>query len=294
MTARLPLRLDLRVAAVACALFIAGCSQGTAGLGAGASREPSEQSFGPTYPAQPPAGRAVRIDRAALSDDKRTLTVDFVGGPPYLASDPCSQDYEPWLAAHGEALDATVVEVAREHVATFGPNQGCTLEGHPQTYHLALPSPFAGTTVNDLAGGTLYVARPAGLATAGWVPPNWSLQRSFEQEPGPPPIWVQVYAATDVGDGPVEGPGQVVLYQAFGLIGEWSDVRAEKARERGATPVAVKVNGEPQTLWRDPTSGELDLGWTLGGKSFGVVGNSADLTNDGLVKIAEGVTFTGN
>jgi len=280
------------VAAVACILVLAGCGQGAGSGLASATAEPLEQSFGPSFPAQPPEGRAVRIDTAALRADKLSLTITFVGGPGYQPSDLCSDDYEPWLAARGETLDVTVIQVAREHLGSFAPNQGCRMVGYGHTYHLALSARFTGTTVNDLAGGTLFVASPPGLATANRLPSGWSLQRSFEQEPGPPPIWVQVYAGAEVADDvPVEGPWQLVLYQAFGVIGEWSGTRAEKARERGAVQVAVTVNGEAQMLWRDPGSGELLLGWTLDGKSLGLVGNTADMTADELVKKAGGIVF---
>jgi hypothetical protein len=104
-----------------------------------------------------------------------------------------------------------------------------------------------------------------------------------------------VYEKTAVGEGcDVEGPGRLVLYQAFGSTGEWSDTRSEKARERGAEQLAVTVNGDAQTLWRDGTSGELLLSWTLEGKSLGLVGNNADMTADQLVNMAEGVTFAGS
>jgi hypothetical protein len=209
-----------------------------------------------------------------------------------LPSDPCSTDYEPWVAAHGDALDVTIVQVAHVDQAVLAPNQGCTSEGHPHTYLLALSSPFTGSTVNDLADGTLFVAAPAGLASASSVPTGWSVQRSFEQEPGPPPIWVQVYARAAVAnDGPLEGPGQLVLYQAFGVIGEWTDTRAEKATERGAESIDVSVNGVRQQLWSYVTTGELLLGWTLDSKSLGLVGNSADMTASELVAVAESVTF---
>ena len=210
---------------------------------------------------------------------------------PYLPSDPCSAGYEPWLAARGDTLDVAVVEIPREHTA---PNQACDLLGHGHVYHLALEAPFTGTTVNDLTGGTFYVVPPVGLASTSRLPSGWTLQRSFEQEPGPPPIWVQVYAASAVGEGPIEGPGELVLYEAFGLIGEWSDTRAEKARERGAAQLTVRVSGTPEILWRDGASGELLLSWTLDGKSLGLVGNTADMTADQLVNIAEGVTVAGN
>lgn len=121
-----------------------------------AQREPFEQTFGPVYPNQPPAGTSVRIDSATLDDARRTLTITFVGGKGYLASDPCSQDYEPWLAPRGGQLDLRVVSVKRDGQAQLGRNQGCTMEGYGYTYHLRLPGVFAGTRVTDLANGQIF------------------------------------------------------------------------------------------------------------------------------------------
>jgi hypothetical protein len=275
---------------VASCLVAAGCGSASPPGGASAATpEPLEQAFGPSYPPQPAAGRQTRIDRASLSDDKKTLTIVFVGGKGYVPSDPCSADYEPWLAVDGDRIDVTVVEVARQGQATLAPNTGCTLEGYGHTYHLALATPFTGTTVKDRSGGTLFVGTPAGLAEARAVPPGLTLRLSFEQEPGPPAIWVRVYAATDVPDtGPYEGPGRLVAYQAFGLSEEWTGTRGEKARERGAEQFSVSVNGQGETLWHDPSSGELLLGWTLDGKSLALVGNTADMSAAELVEIAQG------
>jgi hypothetical protein len=254
-----------------------------------AGRESNEQTFGPEYPAQPPAGRPVWISKAELSPDRHTLTIEFVGGQPYLASDPCSEDYEPWVAPRGDLLDVEVVNVDRPDQAQLGPNMGCAGVGYSHTYHLRLAAPFLGTAVNDLAqGGTLYVGTPAGALVATALPTGWSLRRAFQQEPGPPPIWVEIYAPGPVGN-EWEGPGQFVLYQAFGIVGEWSDTRTIKAQDRGAHAVPVTLNGRPATVWFDEASGELLLAWTLDGQSVGLVGNAADLTPEELIKIAEGV-----
>jgi hypothetical protein len=119
-------------------------------------REPFEQTFGPVYPDQPPVGTAVRIDTATLDEARRTLTITFVGSKGYLASDPCSQDYEPWLAPRGGQLYLKVVSVDRVGDAQLGPNEGCTMEGYGHTYHLRLVGPFAGTRVTDLASGQIF------------------------------------------------------------------------------------------------------------------------------------------
>jgi len=121
------------------------------------------------------------------------------------------------------------------------------------------------------------------------VPPGWALQLSFQQAPGPPAIWVRVYAAAAVPDpSTVEGPGRLVVYQALGLSEEWTGTRAKKARDGGAEQFPVSVNGQSATVWHVPSSGELLLGWTLGGKSLALVGNAADLSAAQLVEIAQG------
>ena len=251
-------------------------------------REPQEQQFGPGYPAAVPIGRLVRIDGATLSADGKVLAVRFVGGMAYLASDPCSSDYEPWLAANGNELDVAIVEVDRPGQAQLGPNMGCRLMGFGHTYHLLLDEPFTGTTVNDRGGGTLFVATPPGTLRLARPPDGWSAQRGFEQEPGPPPIWVEIYAAHPVGSD-WEGPGQLVLYQAFGIVGEWSKIRAIKSEDRGGHPVAVTMNGQPATVWVDEASGELLLAWERDGQSLGLVGNTTDMTPQELARFAESV-----
>lgn len=152
------------------------------------------------------------------------------------------------------------------------------------------PSP-AGSSAATLATVEQSVgpSTPAGLAEPRIVPPGWTLQLSFEQAPGPPAIWVRVYAAAAVPDtGPFEGPGRLVAYQAFGLSDEWTGTRAGKARERGAEQFPVSINGQGETLWHVPSSGELLLGWTLEGRSLALVGNAADMSAAQLVEIAQG------
>src|SRR5258706_4179083 len=41
---------------------------------------------------------------------------------------------------------------------------------------------------------------PAGQAESSAIPAGWTLQRSFQLEPGPPVIWVRVHAKAAVPD----------------------------------------------------------------------------------------------
>jgi hypothetical protein len=138
-----------------------------------------ERAYGPTYPAQPPAGEAVRIDRASLSADRRTLTVSFVGGWAYTApSDFCATDYEPWLAVRGGAIEVVIVPFRHPEQATAPPDTGCFLMGYEWTFHLALAEPFTGTIVKDVGRGGTFAVGPTP------VPP--SLDLTHTPPPGGP------------------------------------------------------------------------------------------------------------
>jgi hypothetical protein len=275
-------------------MLLAGCNPaaGPAPGSQAAGREPLEQSFGPDYSVQRPAGSPTRVHRASLSADRRTLTVTFVGGKGYLAADPCSTDYEPWVAAHDDELDLVVVQISHPDQAKLGLNQACTLEGYGWTFHLALPRPFMGTTINDLAsGGRLLVGPLPDTAHVTALPPGWSLQAAWELDPGPPPIWVEIYGAEPIDPNGDEGPGRLVLYQSFGIIGEWTDTRAAKSDQRGGVPVPVTFQGSAATVWVDASSGELLLAWDASGRSYGLIGNLADMTVDDLVTFAGSVAI---
>ena len=286
-------RVGVRLTLVAGLAVVAGtvgaCTGGPGAQGGepGASDSGLERIFGPAYPARPAEGRTVRIDRATLSADGQLLTVEFVGGKAFDPANPCSEAYEPWVGPGEPDLAVAIVELPHG-LSVFG--RSCSAEGYVHRYGLRLGDPFTGTTVNDAGGGALLVGPRPDTAAPERLPTGWTLRLAQADEPGPPPTWVAVYAPADIAtDPPFEGPGRLVLYQAFGLTGDWSDNRAEKSRERGGRPVAVTVADRAMTLWDDPSTGELLLAWTLDGRSLALVGNRADLGPDELVRIAEGV-----
>jgi hypothetical protein len=270
------------IAVAAVALGFAGCGGGLIG-GPPATREPQEQTFGPTYPERPPSGRVVRVDRATLSPDGLVLTVEFIGGKGYLQSDGCSRDYVPWIQLNGGQLDLAVVELDR---VAFG---ACTLEGYSYTFHLTLPARFEGDTVQDRGGGVLLVAAPEMAATVGKLPDGWSRQQSFAESPGPPPSWIQIFAPGPVDQQP-EGPGRIVLHQVFGQSTEWTDTGALKWEGRGGSATKVTIHGKQTALWVDP-DGEFLLAFDLDGNSLALLANRADVSAEELVEIAESVTI---
>lgn len=276
--------------AAALVVVLAGCGGPVPGVVDADGRKSREQSFSPPYAAQPPGGRTNWISRAELSLDKTVLTVEFVGGKGYLESDSCSTDYTGWVGGAPDRLEVVVVEV--EHIRP-GLGGGCTLEGYGWTFHFTLPAPYLGTEVLDRAenGGLLLVGMPPDAATLTLLPAGWVLA-SAEPEccGGDPPTWVQIYAPAGAAvDQPREGKGRLVVYQTFGITSEWTDTGAAKWEGRGGHKEAVSVKGTPADLWADP-DGEMLLAFDFDGRSYGVIGNLADMTADDLVRYADSVS----
>ena len=240
--------------------------------------KPYDQAFGPAYPPEPPAGQRTRVDDATISADGRTLTLAFTGGLAYAPEAFCSTDYVPWVGAAGADLQVAVVLASHPEQATMPPNTACAAVGHGYTFHLLLPTPFAGFTVHDLAGGTLWVRSPPSLVEPQALPSGWELRWSGDEAAAQPPLWVRVYApAASHVTGSNGGPGQLDLYEAFGA-----------ATQIGGGPErrAVQIGGSPGVLLREPASGELLLQWMVGSNGVALVGNEADMTLDQLLAIA--------
>ena len=279
------------------AITVGACGTGDRAAGDGKPvRKLQEQTFSPPYPAAQPGGRLNWIGRARLDDARLVLTVEFTGSKGYLESDLCSEDYTAWVGGTNARLEVAIVQV--EH---FRPNLGvaCTLEGYGYTFHLGLPQRYEGVEVLDRGGGegrggTLFVGPPGDVANLAHVPDGWKLVRSEQEYAGEPATWTQVYAAADVAEQPFEGQGRLVLYQAFGIAGEWSDLRAVKSEGRGGHAERVTFRGAPADVWVDPDSGELLLAWDLAGRSYGLIGNAADMTALELVEYAESLTVVGH
>jgi hypothetical protein len=250
---------------------------------ASAAPSPSayDQTFGPDYPPQPPAGQRTRVDDASISADGRTLTLVFTGGSAYPPHDFCSTDYVPWVAAAGADLEVAVVLVPHADQATAPPDTGCGDIGYGYTFHLRLPAPFTGSTIRDLTGGTLWVRPPPGLVEPQALPSGWHLAYSGDEPAAEPPLWVRVYApAGSQVAGSNGGRGQLDLYQAFG-----SATRIGGGSERST----VQFGGSKGVLLRDAASGELLLQWMVGSDGVALVANEADMTLDQLLAIAAAV-----
>jgi hypothetical protein len=270
-------------------LVVAGCGSVVPGGVEIDGRKSREQSFSPPYAAVAPGGRPNWISSASLNEDKSVLTVEFVGAKGYLESDACSTDYTGWIGGTADRLEVLVAEVTHVHL---GPPVACTAEGYRWTFHFTLPQPYEGTEVIDRAdhGGVLLVGTPPDAATLRMLPDGWVLASGEPQCcGGDPPTWVQIYApaGTAVGD-PPEGEGRLVLYQTFGLSPEWTETGAAKWEGRGGHKQAVTVKGILADVWIDP-DGEMLLAFDFDGRSYGLIGNLADMTVADFVRYAESV-----
>ena len=279
----------LRLAA-ALVVVLAGCGGPVTGAVDADGRKSREQSFSPPYAAQPPGGRTSWISSAELSADKTVLTVQFVGGNGYLDSDSCSMDYTGWVGGAPDRLEVVVVEVVHIRAGLFG---ACTGEGYGWTFHFTLPAPYLGTEVIDRAehGGVLLVGTPPDAASLSVLPDGWALAAAHPQCcGGNPPTWVQIYSLAGAAvDNPPAGPGRLVLYQTFGISTEWTETGALKWEGRGGHKRAVTVFGTPAFVWIDP-DGEMLLAFDVDGRSYGLIGNLADMTAADLVRYAESLS----
>jgi hypothetical protein len=230
----------------------------------------------------PPPGQITRFETAAFSADRRTLTLHFVGGPEYSASDPCSIAYSGWAEAAGDVLYAAVVDVTQRVRPPEAPTpQACDAMGHGRTVSVALAAPFSGGRLVDLAGYVHLLRTPDGLVELHGLPAGLALQSASDVEDSPTGRWLRVYTPSTP---PQQGTskGRLELYQAFGGPVEVSG---------GDEVRSVLVNGQPATLYRLSADGELVLVWTLRGDGLAIVANEADFSTDALIRLAESATL---
>lgn len=287
------------VVIVAWCLVLSGCGAGAARSDHPPMASPTERgappspitaksydhTFGPIYAAQPVFGDRLRVEDAVLSQDALTLTVTVVGAHAYAPDNPCSADVDGWVGSDGEALDVAVISFHPVSQAPLTPDVGCTLEGYQHTLHLRLSAPFHGTTVNDVAGNTLWVAAPAGLVVPTILPTGWKLQGSYDEPEARPSLWARVYAAepVDVNAGGGLGHGRLILFQAFGAATDIS------IGVPSPTRTAVTVGGRPATVFGSTYSDELLLSFMVGRDGVALDGFAQDFSIAEFARIANGV-----
>jgi len=259
---------------VAAGLLAVACALGPTPTGVTeATASPENLANGPN----PPPGEALRVDLITLSEDGRTVTIQFVGGKDYDPDDPCSNHYFGWARDVDGVLQVKVVD----DTPPFPPlpeGFACDAVGYGRTISLELDRPFLGDRAQGLAGPIHLLRPPAGLVELP-LPNGWTLQNSAQDVGAPPLQWSRRWTL-DGTDGTGDA-GQVVLQQRFG--GPSSTTGGDEVRE-------VRVNGSEARLFHQPESGELVLVWMSDGDGLALVANEADFPVDQLIKLAEGVT----
>ena len=231
-----------------------------------------------------PAGHAVTIDLASISEDRTVLTVSFSGGPAFDPSDPCSFHYVAWVSTQGDALSLDIEEQAAGVAAS--PGFACALVAFEHTYRIVLPAPFLGTTVDGLP-----LVPPAPVARLS-PPAGWSVQLSFRVEAGPPTVWAESYApepVTSFSHGLWPGPVDVYegLPHASDLLG------ANEQAQNDASPASVIVAGKPVTLWLRHDLPRYLMAWEVDGHDLAISADSTVFSAEQVVQLANGVTLPG-
>jgi hypothetical protein len=233
-----------------------------------------EATPGPTMGgAAPPSDpeQLTWFERVDLSDDRQTLRLQFTGGPPFDPADQCSIEYAAWAEVVEQELHAAVWKSRRPFSLL---PVSCPAAGFQREVEVRLAQPFTGHLVRDLAGYVHFVSRPPDLAQID-VPTGWQLEseRSGHSATGQ---WSQLYALVDPP--PTSRRGHLTLYQTFnGPANVTGDERQPP----------VLVNGQPATLWRSESSGELVLEWRLGAHGLALVANRFDFSAVELIALAE-------
>ena len=222
----------------------------------------------------PPPGVLTRFDTAELTDAGRRLTLHFVGGAVYKASDRCSHDYAGWAEQVGDVLEVAVVDVTPHKPVA------CDAIGYGRSLSIQLAGPFVGSRLNDLAGYVHFVRAPDGLLELRGLPVGWLLRAEGDVEESPTGRWQRTYSPQP---NPRTGTSRnrIDFYQAFdgpaGVTG-------------GDEQRTVTVNGQNSTLYRFAPDGELVLVWAVGPDGLALVVNEADFSVGQLISLAESAT----
>ena len=87
----------------------------------------------------------VPFEEAEISDDRLSITVRFIGMPPYNPSDPCTGSYEAHAEPKGEVLSIQIT-----HSVTMAPCDGIS---SPREVRVRLKTSFSGSEVLDASTG---------------------------------------------------------------------------------------------------------------------------------------------
>jgi hypothetical protein len=161
---------------------------------------------------------------------------------------------------------------------------------------LNVPSPTPTAVAVATAEATIAACVPnptdAGPALAGIVelrPAGWTMLSNGVGVPGFASVQWSVYGPAGPEVPREEGPGRLVLYEAWPPSDAYFEQRVATSQKAGGEGIDVTVCGDRTELWTSSSTGEILVGWTYRGKSDVLVANVADYTAEQLVQSAERV-----
>ena len=283
----------MKFVAAAVALLLAACSAnsvlpagdpGTTGpppsaatvaeTAAPASATPSPMIESPSWPPQPTRDeRFTRIATFTLGDDRMHIALGFTGARAYAVDDPCSAAY----AATSDVVDG-VLEIGVTASSPARPTEpwGCDDLGYDRHLDVSLDEPFNGTVWRDLAGYRHFLAPPDGLVELTGLPDGWALRNGRDVEDSPTGRWERTYSPDP---SLADRTRTLDLYQSFD-----GPVNVSGGEGQG---VPVVVSGQPATLYRSPSSGELVLVWRLGNDGLALVAYEQAFSVADVIALAE-------
>lgn len=217
----------------------------------------------------------------SLSDDKRVVTLGFVGAPEYKASNPCAMEYTADSEVVGSELQVAVFERWSPVALPLVPPMACPAVGASRSLAVELEQPFHGSVVRDGAGYVFFVAPPDGLAQLASLGAEWRLVEEHDVEESRSGRWVRVYLRTETAPRQ-SAAGRLDFYQSFG-----EPVNVTGTNEEPD----VEINGRAGQMWAWPETGELVLAWRVEGDGLALVANEADFNVEQLVALAESATL---
>jgi hypothetical protein len=236
------------------------------------STDPGLESFAP----EPTRDlRFVPISSLVLAADQRHVTIDFVGGREFSATDPCSIEYQAQTSVEGDILEVGVLPLRGPAAVT------CDAVGYSRTLQVVLDAPFLGSAWRDRTGYLHFLAPPNGLVELTGLPAGWVLRKGRDVEDSPTGRWERTYSP----DASLADPTRtVVMYQSFG----------GPVNVTGGDDVSqVQVNGRPATLYRHAPTGELVLVWQLGNDGLALVAFEQVFSVDQLISLAKSAVAPG-
>jgi len=236
--------------------------------------------------------RLVKIWGVSISDDRRSVRIDFIGASAagtFDPSYPCSEGYEATAEILGEELAIGLYSLRGTGpfpTASRGIVFACTDVGYARTMDIPLVETFGGNVVRDLAGQTFFLGPPDWLASFGALPDGWELRDEGNSlGNNRVPRWQRTWSPARDPD-PLRDP----LLELFHSHGGPALV------DGGADRSTVEINGLPAELHFEPAVGNTDFGemvllWSIGDDGFALVGYTRDFTRDELIRLAESVTL---